>query len=232
LHGILETFFSKWQESGEQAITLANIGRALESFRSVVEESVLTLPVADRAVIRSWLLGSAAAPGIAERLCMLEISRPAEVVERLLEFRVEGPFILQGGDRQRTAHIRGTTDRLDLLSDGTFRVIDYKANRAPHHDRALQLAVYARCAEQQLDGYQRSRWSVSDAGYVAFGEPRLYVPLANRNLGRELAQGESRAIDVLDQIAHGVFPARPAEPQLCTHCAYPTVCRKNYVRER
>ena len=232
LHGILETFFSKWQESGEQAITLANMGRALESFRNVVEESVLTLPIEDRAVIRSWLLGSAAAPGIAERLCMLEISRPAEVVERLLEFRVEGPFILQGGDRQRTAHIRGTTDRLDLLSDGTFRVIDYKANRAPHHDRALQLAVYARCAEQQLDGYQRSRWSVSDAGYVAFGEPRLYVPLANRNLGRELAQGESRAIDVLDQITHGVFPARPAEPQLCTHCAYPTVCRKNYVRER
>lgn len=232
LHGILETFFSQWQENGQRAITLANIDRALQFFRSVVEESVLTLPTVDRAAIRSWLLGSAAAPGIGERICMLEISRPAEVVERLLEFRVEGPFVLQGGDRQRTAHVRGTADRLDLLSDGTFRVIDYKANRAPQHDRALQLAVYARCAEQQLDGYQRSRWSVSDAGYVAFGEPPLYVPLAHRNFGRALTQGESRAIDVLEQITRGVFPARPAEPQLCAHCAYPTVCRKDYVRER
>ena len=163
---------------------------------------------------------------------MLEISRPAEVVERLLEFRVEGPFVLQGGDRQRTVHVRGTADRLDLLSDGTFRVIDYKANRAPQHDRALQLAVYARCAERQLDGYQRSKWSVSDAGYVAFGAPSLYVPLAKRNFGRALTQGESRAIDVLEQITNGVFPVRPAEPRLCSNCAYPTVCRKDYVRER
>ena len=178
---------------------------------------------------RTWLLGSAAAPGLGEQLCLQEIGSSADVIDRFVEFRVDGPFVLQSEGRRRTVQIRGTADRLDLLSDGTFRVIDYKANRAPHRERALQLPLYARCAEQQLDGYRQHSWRVSDAAYLAFGERRFHVPLASRDLDQALAHGESRAIEVLEKIAHGVFPARPAGLYLCTHCAYPTVCRKDYV---
>ena len=229
LHQLLETFFSTWQRDGEGAITLANIDRAIDRFRGLVEEVVRGEPSTDRPVIRAWLLGSAAAPGLVEQLCLLEIERPVEVVERLVEVGFDGTFVLRARDRQRTARIRGVADRIDLLADGTFRVIDYKTSRAPHRDRALQLPLYARCAEQQLDGYRQRSWRVSDAAYVAFGEARVHVPLTRHRLDDALAQGEARAVDVLEQIGRGIFPPRPAQLYRCGSCPYPTVCRKDYV---
>ena len=231
LHSVLETFFTQWQAAGEGAVTLANLDQALERFRTVAEEALADLPSSDRAVTRAWLLGSAAAAGVAERLFALEIGRPADVVERLVEYRVDGTFEFRRGDQSRSVHIRGVADRIDLFSDGTFRVIDYKANRAPHRTHALQLPVYARCAEQQLGGYRGRAWRVIDAAYAAFGDSRLHVPLAGRDLIRALAEGEGRVIDVLDQIELGNYPPRPAQLSGCNFCPYPTVCRKDYVGE-
>jgi hypothetical protein len=91
------------------------------------------------------------------------------------------------------------------------------------------LPLYARCAEQQLDGYRQRSWRVSDAAYVAFGESRVHVPLTRHSLDDALAQGEARAVDVLEQMGRGIFPPRPAELYRCGSCPYPTVCRKDYV---
>ena len=182
-------------------------------------------------MVRAWLLGSAAAPGLAERLFLLEISRPGDVVERLVEFRIDGTFVFEKGGRRREARIRGVVDRIDLFSNGTFRLIDYKANRAPDRHLALQLPVYSRCAEQQLEGYRDKSWQVGDAAYAAFGDARLHVPLAGRDLKRQLARDEGRVVDVLDAIDTGVYPPRPAELYRCNFCSYPTVCRKDYVGE-
>ena len=231
LHRVLESFFTQRQVKGEGAITLANLDRALEHFRIVVDEALVDLPPSDRAVTRTWLLGSAAAAGVAERLFFLEVERPADVVERLVEYRIDGTFVFKRGDRDRSAHIRGVADRIDLFSDGTFRVIDYKASRAPQKGRALQLPVYARCAEQQLNGYRGRTWRVTAAAYAAFGDSRLHVPLASRDLTGALSAGEGRVIDVLDQIELGNYPPRPAQLSGCAVCPYPTVCRKDYVGE-
>ena len=231
LHGLLEAFYSTWQADGMLAVTLANQDQALRRFRELADEALCDLPPADRAVLRTWLLGSAAAPGVAEQIFQIEVGRPVDVVERLVELRLDGAYPLVDPSGRRTVSLRGAADRVDLLADGTFRVVDYKTDRAPRRDRALQLPVYARCAERRLDGYRRRRWRAGDAEYVAFGEPRLRVPLARRDLDRELAQGEARAAGALEQILRGNFPARPAERRLCTHCPYPTVCRKDYVGE-
>ncbi len=231
LHRVLETFYSRWQAAGEGAVTPANLQRALDRFGALVDAALGDLPPVDRAVARVWLNGSAAAPGLAERLFQLEISRPVDVVERLVEVRLEHAYALGEQDSRRTVRVRGTADRIDLLSDGTFRIVDYKTDRAPRGERALQLPVYARCAERHLDGFRRRAWRAGDAAYVAFGDPRLHVPLARRDLDRALAAGEARAVDALALIARGAYPARPAERQLCTHCPYPTVCRKDYVGE-
>ena len=44
-----------------------------------------------------------------------------------------------------------------------------------------------------------------------------------------LAAARTRAFEVVDGIAAGIFPPRPHDPMMCRYCAYSTVCRKDYV---
>ena len=172
---------------------------------------------------------SAAAPGLADRLFQLEVSRPADVVERLTEFRVDGTFLVGAGERSRRVRLRGVVDRVDLFSDGTFRVVDYKTNRAPSRSRSLQLPLYARGVEQQMGSRDGQTWRAVDAAYIAFGETRLQMPLGRQGFMKAVTDGERRALDVVDQIERGDYPVRPAELYRCRYCPYPTVCRKDYV---
>ena len=229
LHRVFESFFRAWHDAGHRSISVSNLDDAQSMFTQLAEDALLQLPAQDRAVSRSWMLGSAAASGLADRLFQLEVSRPADVVERLTEFRVDGTFLVGAGDRSRRVRLRGVVDRVDLFSDGTFRVVDYKANRAPSQSRSLQLPLYARCVEQQLGSGEGGSWRAVDAAYVAFGEPRLQVALGRRGFAKAVADGERRAVDVLDEIERGNYPVRPAELYGCTYCPYPTVCRKDYV---
>ncbi len=229
LHRVFEAFFVRWQADGEGAITLANLEPALARFHDVADAELDRLPSSDRPVARTWLLGSAAAPGLAERLFMTEVEDPAEVIERLLEFRIDGEYELSDGKRRRRIALRGTADRIDLHADGSFHVIDYKANRPPHPARALQLPIYARCAEQRLSAGRDGEWRATHASYVAFGDPRLRVSVPGGDMTGAMRDGERRLVDAVQSIEHGDFPPRPAEIFRCQFCAYPTVCRKDYV---
>ena len=229
VHNAFEAFFRSWQSDGEGAITLASLDRALARFEVVAEDALARLPPADRAVARAWLLGSAAAPGLAERVFVAEVEDPAEVVERLLEYRIDGRFEMGDTAARRAVAVRGTVDRIDLHGDGTFRVIDYKAGRPPQNARALQLPVYARCAEHQLTDQRGHEWRATDAAYIAFGHERLHVSVPRRDIAGAMAEGEARVLDVVQAIEGGVYPPRPAEIFRCTFCPYPTVCRKDYV---
>ncbi len=55
--------------------------------------------------------------------------------------------------------LRGKADRLDLLEDGTFRLIDYKLGWPPDRGRALQLPIYGICAEQRLTADRGRHWT-------------------------------------------------------------------------
>jgi len=44
-----------------------------------------------------------------------------------------------------------------------------------------------------------------------------------------LADARARLLDVVDGIERGEFPVRPYETRMCSYCAYPSVCRKDYV---
>lgn len=229
LHRVFEAFFARWQADGEGAITLANLEPALVRFREVADVELDRLATHDRPVARAWLLGSAASSGLAERLFMTEVEDPAEVVERLLEFRIDGDYELDGGKTRHRIALRGTADRIDLHGDGTFHVIDYKANRPPQAARALQLPVYALCAEQRLSAGRDGDWQATNASYVAFGDPRLRVSVAGRDMAAAMRDGERRLVEAVQSIERGDFPPRPAEIFRCQFCAYPTVCRKDYV---
>ena len=229
LRRLTARFWAVWQADGERAITPANLDRALDCVRALADDEVRAAPAADRAVLRAWLHGSAAAPGVAEQLCRLELARPADVVESLVDLQVEDDRESPRGEDAFRVRVRGTVDRVDLLSDGTLRVVDYKAGRVPVADRTLQLAAHARWAERQLDGYRGRQWRVRDAAYVALGDPRLRVPLARGSVEPALAEGVTRAVEALERIGRGAYPVRPAGLHLCTSCAYAAVCRKDYA---
>jgi RecB family exonuclease len=227
VHEVFETFFSEWQRAGHGAITAANVGEALALFDEVAERRLETLPEGDRALERTLLLGSAAAAGFGDRAFAFEIDDDVAVVERLLEFELQGRFTFAGPDGPREVALRSKSDRIDLLADGTFRIVDYKIGRAPEKKRSLQLPIYGACAAQALKGRHGRAWTVGRAGYIAFKEKTPFVELLNP--AKAIAEGEARLLEALEAIERGEFPVRPDEPFLCNWCQYPGVCRKDYV---
>ncbi len=228
LHALFESFFREWNAAGRGALTADVLEDALAHFERIAEVHLEKLPEGDRALERTYLLGSAVAPGLAERAFAFEIEHGVGVVERLLEHVLEGSFVFQGESGPRELSLKAKADRIDLLDDGTLRIIDYKIGRAPKMARALQLPVYGLCAQQQLDGRDGRRWQVSRAGYVAFKEKNPFVSIGN-NLEKALAEGAQRLLTAVAAIEAGSFPPRPHEPWLCSRCGYALVCRKDYV---
>jgi RecB family exonuclease len=227
VHEVFEEFFTEWQTAGHGAITTVNVAAALTLFEEVAERHLARLPEGDRALERTLLLGSAAAAGFGERAFAFEIDDEVPVVERLLEYELEGRFVFRGENGPREVTLRSKSDRIDLLADGTLRLVDYKIGRAPERKRALQLPIYGACASQALAGRHGRSWTVGRAGYIAFKEKTPFLEL--QKPAAAIADGEARLVAAVEAIERGEFPVRPDEPFLCNWCQYPGVCRKDYV---
>ena len=79
----------------------SNLDAARALFAEVVEAALNELPEAEAAWNARRLLGSPAAAGLGEAVFRMEAERPAEVVERLLEHKLEGEFEFTGSTRSR-----------------------------------------------------------------------------------------------------------------------------------
>ncbi len=231
IHQVFEAFFSRWQGAGHGAIGPSDLDAARGMFADVVESHLTRLSGPEAALERTRLLGSAVAGGLGEAVFRIEAERPIAVVERLLEHRLEGDFVFMGPNGRRTIALKGVADRLDLLEDGTFRLIDYKLSSAPARSRALQLPIYGLCAEQRLEGHRGRRWRLAEAAYVSFRGPRRVTPLFGPRAQREqvLAAAQEKLIEAVDRIEGGRFPPTPDDVFLCGFCSYAAVCRKDYV---
>jgi RecB family exonuclease len=228
---VFETFFKTWQASGHRAITPDNLDSARELFTAVVDRALEPLPPAEAGLERTRLLGSSAAAGLGEAVLRMEAERPVAVVERLLEHDLRGEFSFDTRDGMRTIALRGKADRVDLLEDGTFRLIDYKLGWPPNRARALQLPIYSVCAEQRLARHRGRTWRLHEAVYLAFKGPRRVVPLFASGADREkvLADAQQRLVDTVDAITHADFPPTPDDVWRCETCSFSSVCRKDYV---
>jgi ATP-dependent helicase/DNAse subunit B len=231
VHDVFENFFKEWQASGRRTITPENIQEARQAFAGVVEHALTRLPHAEAGLERTRLLGSLAAAGLGEAVFRMEAERPVAVVERLLEHRLEGPVAIKTDTGTRVVQLKGKADRLDLLEDGTFRLIDYKLGWPPQKGRALQLPIYSLSAEQRLAGRAGRNWTLGEAAYLAFKGPRRVVPLFSSPAEREevLARAQQRLADTLDAIDRGEFPPSPDDVFRCETCSYASVCRTDYV---
>lgn len=230
VHEVFEQFFREWQDAGHREITAANLDVARARFAVVVDAALSRVSEGEAPLERTRLLGSPAAAGLGEAVLRMEAERPVAVVARLLEHKLEGAFTIQTEDGPREVRLRGKADRIDLLEDGTFRLIDYKLGWPPDRGKALQLPVYAICAQQRLD-YQGRSWTLGEAVYLAFKGPKRVVPLFSNDGARAetLTRAQQRVADTLDAIARGEFPPAPDDVYRCETCSFSAVCRKDYV---
>ncbi len=232
LHELFERFFAAWKASGQGSITAALLPSAHELFDAIAAPALATLPAGEAAIERLRLYGTAGSPGIARRVLAMEAERGGVVVDRLLEFELDGAFTFTAADgRTRLLRLRGKVDRIDLLSDGTFHLIDYKTRRVPDLKRALQLPIYSVCVEQSLAGHLGRNWRIGEASYLSYEGPAAVTNLTKKaaDLPARLAEAQGQLLDLLDGIGAGHFPPQPAERSLCATCAYAAVCRKDYV---
>lgn len=228
IHDVFEAFYTQWQSRGQRSVTADRLDEARALAEGILAAKLAALPVTDQTIERTRFLGSPVAAGLIDVVLRMEAERETEVVERWLERRLDGAFRLRGADGERQVALRGIVDRVDLLSDGTFRVIDYKSSRA---SEPLQLAIYATALRQQLADYRGRQWALGEAAYVAFREDPPVQPLARTATGLDdtLAEEEARAVQIVDAINKGEFPPRPVRRGLCVSCAWSSVCRKDYV---
>lgn len=236
MHALFERFYREWQGSSRGAITAATLPEAMARFSALAHEMLAMLPPADRALEEARLLGSIVARGLAERVFEIEIDGGVDVRRRMLEQDVRGvyAFPVQGGLAQRSIEVRGTADRIDVLADGSLRVIDYKLGRMPDLDESLQVAVYAHCAQQMLRQPNEAMPAVHAAMYLAFGDPwsidgpvmkgRVPVTIAVETMAGRFAAA-------VGGIESGSFPPRPRHPGDCQWCPQAAVCRKEYLVE-
>lgn len=230
VHAVFEDFFGEWQGAGHGAIRPETLDEARRAFEAAVDRGLEGLRDTEAALERTRLLGSPAAAGLGEAVLRMEAERPIAVVERLLEHRLTGDFAIQTADGSRLISLKGKADRIDLLADGTFRLIDYKLGWPPNRSRALQLPIYGICAEQALSGYRGKVWTLGEAAYVAFKGSRRVTPLFSPgDRDRVLRDAQQRLASALDAIERGEFPPRPDDVYRCETCAYAAVCRRDYV---
>jgi ATP-dependent helicase/DNAse subunit B len=236
LHEILEEFFNKWPEP----INDENIDLALERCAGVVEkvltehETAQPLPQAERALERSLFLGSIAKRGLIDRVLRFEAEQGLAVVGRLTEHILDDKFEFKSSSGMRSVSLRGKVDRIDLLPDHTFQVVDYKLGLAPNRNLAVQLPIYAVCSEQALAEIRTDGpWKIGDAQYLAFKKEGLAESMVGRGktLTEALDDGQQRFLEAVDGISQREFPVRPAEPFNCKYCGYSTVCRKKDVED-
>lgn len=227
VHAVFERFFKAWQDAGRRGITPDNLDAARTLFAEVVEEQIARnkLSEPEAALERTRLLGSTVAAGLGEVVFRMEAERPTEVVERKLEERFRGDFDFTGPNGTKRIAITGVVDRIDLLADGSFRLIDYKLSLAPSKSRALQLPIYGLCAEQRL------KKPLGEAAYIAFRGAKRVTPLftARSDRAEVLALAQKKFIDAVEHIERGEFPPTPEDVFLCGFCSYAAVCRKDYV---
>ena len=160
-HELFEAIFAAWQSRGHGTVTPELLDQARTLALETMEVHLSRLSPVDAALERTRLVGSPVAPGLIDVVLRLEAERPTEVVERRLEHKIDGIYRFRGADGLREMEVRGIADRIDLLADGTFRVLDYKASRP---GSTLQIALYATCVRQKLRGYQGARLGAGRGG--------------------------------------------------------------------
>ncbi len=233
LHALFEAFYREWQAAGHGRVTPDLVPEARRLLAGIAERALATLPEVEAALERLRLHGSAAGAGIIDRVLSMEAERTDAIDRRLIEYALDDVFAFRRGDGStRMVPLRAKVDRVDLLADGTFRVIDYKSRVMPDPKQTVQLQIYTTAVAQQLQRAGASHPTPGEAFYLSMeGDTpiRALKPAKGQTLDEVLGAAEGRLVQALDDIGAGHFPPRPVPRSLCALCPFDAVCRKEFV---
>ena len=235
MHEVFETFFERWQSAGAPRRSRRPISaRPAHVFAEVVEASLARLSETEA--------GARANPAARFARCrrpwrsgVPDGGRTAvAVVERLLEHRLKGEFVVDTSAGPRTVSLSGKADRIDLLADGTFRVDRLQARvaaepgaRAAAADlRHLRRAAPRGAPRPALDA---RRGGVPGVQGTQARRARLSIS-AERPRTEVLADAQQRLVATRSMPSTpAMFPPTPDDVYRCETCSYAAVCRKDYV---
>ena len=204
LRRLMPRFFAAWQAEGELTVTFANQDRALDCFRALVDEEVRNAPAADRAVIGTWLRGSAGGARPGGSSCAWWSSAGRQTSSSASSICVSRKIARCRPTRASDACACGAVWTVSTCwttarsAPSTIARAGRRLGSGPPSCRPVRGGP-----ERQLDGYRGRTWRARDAAYVALGDPRLHVPLTHASVESALEAGASRARAVLALIARG-----------------------------
>lgn len=206
VHRALELLF--WElPVGERtpAAAMARLERAWEEMQADPEFGQLDLSDADQAEFK------AGAVGLVDNYFAIEDPNAVHAIGTELYLEVQ----------LGSLRLRGIIDRLDLLPDGSLRVVDYKTGRAPNqayeNGRLGGVQFYAFLCEQVLG--QRP----AQIQLLHLAEPVAIISTPSEQSTRGL---EKRALAVWTAIERACEREdfRPKPSRLCDFCAYKAYC--------
>lgn len=125
--------------------------------------------------------------------------------------------------------VDGKVDRIDRGPDGSLVVLDYKTGRRRRDPVRAEVEAHGRGTELQLSLYALAAEAAFPTGrpvYSAYWYTSTTDGIAGYTVTPAVADAAARAIDVIvEGIAAGVYPARPAAPSSrtryvpCWYCA-------------
>lgn len=233
LHRVIEQGFLAWERLGRTTIDVTNRAEARRVFETVTEELLQELPRDEAALERLRLLGTAMNPGMIDRVLDDDVGHGVPVKRRWSEFPLRGVFTFRQRDLQeRPVFLTGKVDRVDLLEDGTFRIIDYKTGGTPTVKETVQLQVYSAAVAQALAQQGFTGRTPSDARFLSLtGASATNAALPSKSVDESVREGEAILLETIDRISKGVFQPRPRNAKTCERCAFASVCRKDIVEE-
>ena len=195
IHRILKTYFDS-----------VNLGRAKTDDELI---DLFRLDLADAKIqetYQSELYEQQGVDQLREFLASARTLPPVQVLhtEQSFEIRVAETAVV------------GRIDRIDMRSDGTVAIVDYKTGNPRDQedaDESLQLSLYAIAAQQKW-GYK--------VGALIFYNLAENVPVVTTRTEAQLVGARNRVEDAAQGIADGKFQAKPGIH--CNFCSYRSLC--------
>ena len=203
------------------------LGSAIHEFaRLRVEDPALTSADLIAKLESSWALIDQSQGWVSTT----SLKRAIKMLERFSEYHEKTTRTVAGVELNFTidvgrARVRGSVDRLEVESDGSFFVIDFKtgAQAISHEDAAtnLQLACYQLAVS--LDGFEKKL-----SGTVSRGAELVYLGSKNKSLTTRTQHviNEVEIRNTIEEIAQGMGAAqfRATVNSQCKKCVVKSSC--------
>lgn len=202
------------------------LGSVIHEYARIrVEDPAITDQDLYASLDRAWPMITESAGWISS----LQLARAQKMLERFARYHRESTREVEGVEltfefNLGRSRVRGSVDRLEVNSDGTFYVVDFKTGKAIGHKEAadnLQLACYQLAVV--LNGFTKKFDNPEVAGshLVYLGHDTEKIATRERP-AIVVEEVKDRIEKIADQIAQPVFIAKKNE--LCGFCPVKSSC--------